>query len=574
MDSLAGINKNELWKTILPFFILSFIIFILNIIPIWGFDGLIQDDQEYYFTLFSKHINDLRFSRNIFHAIYTLEIIKIANLTSVFTARLLIVLLFGIPSACFLYYFSHYHYQLRKSASIAVAVIPFILPFEPFVPTYLVGSYMVPAILFSFITIFFILIFSKQPKFSTPYFILAVSFYFITIESSELMASMLPVFLFLIFIFRKPSRKQFLLGAAFSLLAVLKTIMVILRPHGPVNSVTNEIPASEMKDRIIHSMDFMNPLHGLANIGVLNIIMLSIIIAGAIIVFMNDKRLKKILYPGNSEDTTVNKHFYFVYYYLFPLVWLIFSVIPFLFFSQYLVSRYLSTTAIALNFMFIISISVIYGLFSSRKIPLAIILFLIVAVSGINRQQYFRKYYKALNKQYSELGQTLKNYSFPLGAQIIVTSSNRQLSLGYGITRRSNGVLQYVLKKRDAGGQIMSEKCFYDPFQLLNKPWGNRYVDIDTTKSTYLFRCFNTDASQNRRLHYALRWADEQSKESHWSIFHFDDKGTMSNLVKGSGYKAYEVALDKLSAMGIRPEDIMFGGIPSGEDSIRLGLRQ
>lgn len=565
-------NSNEIWKTIIPFLILAFIIIIFNIIPIWGFDGLIQDDQEYYYRLYNMGIFDLTFSRNIIHAIYILEIIKLTIFTSVFTARFLIILLLSIPSACLIYYFLHYEYKLRKSTSIAIAVIPFILPNELLVPTYIVGSYMLLAILFSLITIYFILKFSRQSEFSTTYFILAATSYFITIESSELMASMLPVFLFLIFIFRKLSKKQLLLGAAFSLMAILKTILVIIRPHGPVNNVRNEIPVTEIKDRIVHFLDYMNPLHSLANSGILNIILVSIIILGAFIVLMNHNRLKNILDPEGSKDEPKNKHFYFVYYYLFPLAWLVFSSIPFLFFAQYITSRYFTTAAFALNFMFIVSLSVIYGLITTRRMPLVIILVLIIGISGFNRQQNFRKSYKALNKQYSELKQTLNSYELPRDAQIIVTSSNRQLALGYGITRRSNGVLQYVLKKRDIGGQIMSEKCFYDPFQLFNKAWINRYADIDTTKSTFLFRCFNADQGQNRRLHYALRWTDEKSKESNWSIFYFDEQGKTSNLVNGNGYESYKSTLDTLSALGIRQEDILFGGLPARGDSLRLGL--
>jgi hypothetical protein len=155
--------------------------------------------------------------------------------------------------------------------------------------------------------------------------------------------------------------------------------------------------------------------------------------------------------------------------------------------------------------------------------PLVIILALIISVAGFNRQQNFRKYYKPLNKQFSELKHTLNKYALPQEAQIIVTSSNPHLSLGYGITRRSTGVLQYILKNREVAGQIMAERCFYDPFKLFNKPWEYRNVDIDTTKSTYLFRCFNADSIQNRRLHYALRWIVDTSKYSPWSIFHFDD---------------------------------------------------
>jgi hypothetical protein len=69
-----------------------------------------------------------------------------------------------------------------------------------------------------------------------------------------------------------------------------------------------------------------------------------------------------------------------------------------------------------------------------------------------------------------------------------------------------------------------------------------------------------------------LRWADDKSKDSHWSVFHADEQGRVTNLVSGKGYENYESVVDSLSKSGITRDDILFGGIPSGQDSLRLGL--
>jgi len=565
--------KYQSGMKIIPFIIISAIIFIFNIISIWGYDGLVIDDQAYYVRLFGKSISDLEFKRNIIHSLFTLGIIKVATYSSVYFARFLIIFILSIPSAFLLYYFSNSHFQLKKHASIAIAVLPFILPNEVFVPTYLAGSYMLLAILFALISIHFILKFSNRLEFSLTGFVLAAIFYYLATESSELSASMLPVFLFLIFIFRKLSWKQFLLGSMITFIAVRKSLLVIQKPHGGINSISNELPVREILYRILHFPDFINPLYGLGNTYILNFIALCVILVAAILVFRKQERLTGILDHGNSVEKPGNRYFYMVYYYLFPIVWIIFSTIPFLFFSQHYASRYFTVASLALSFLFITSIFVITGSLTKRKIPFVLMIILVIAISGISRQINFKKFYKNYIEQFNSLKQTLKSYDFPEQAQIIVASPpDRTLKIGNGVTFYSKGTLHYILERRDVKGQILKEACFFDPFQLYNKPYKFRNVDIDTSSITYLFRDFYPDPVKNRRMYYALRWADDKSKDSHWSVFHADEQGRVTNLVSGKGYENYESVVDSLSKSGITRDDILFGGIPSGQDSLRLGL--
>jgi hypothetical protein len=129
------------------------------------------------------------------------------------------------------------------------------------------------------------------------------------------------------------------------------------------------------------------------------------------------------------------------------------------------------------------------------------------------------------------------------------------------------------MQRRDVSGQIMKEKPFYDPFIIYNQPFVHRMCDMDTTKNTFLFRFYQNRSDMNRRLYYALRWENEHSKDSPWSILHFDETGKATNLLSGAGYQAYETMLDSLAIRGIKREEIMFGGIPDQKDSLRLGLK-
>jgi hypothetical protein len=566
-------KKYDTWTSIFPYAAILAIIFIFNILAIWGLDGLIIDDQGYYYLLYDKSISDLTFSRNIFHSLFTLGIIKIASYTSVIFARLLILFLLSIPSAFLIFYFSHHHYKIEKYTAVAISVLPFILPNEILVPTYLAGSYMLLAVMFGLISIYFILKFSRASTFSTSSFILAAVFYYITTESSELTAVMLPVFLFLLFIFRKISLKNILLGSLLSAIAIRKAFLVINNPHAKINSVGNELSASEIKNRIIHFMDYINPLHGLPEVGILNIIIIGIILSGAIIVIVNHKRLEDILLRKSNESRQKSKYFYFAYYFFFPGAWLVLSAMPFLFYSQLFNSRYFIMAAIALSFLFFISISIIYGFIKNPKIPLVVILFMIISLAGINRQRNFMLQYEPLEKQFHYLEQTLKKYDLPPDAQVVVTvPDNFRLMVGKGIIIKSTGTFQYILNRRDVSGQIMKEKCFYDPFRIYNRPYKYPDMDIDTARNTILLRGFNEDPGHDRRLYYALRWADHESKDSPWTIFQFDAQGQKTNLVSGTGYSNYESAADSLAVIGIKREDIMFGGFPARSDSLRLRL--
>jgi hypothetical protein len=523
--------------------------------------------------MFGDTVRDLHFTRNIIHALFTLGSIKLATLTSIYFARLAIIVLFSIPGAFVIYFLAHNQYRLQKHASVAVAVLPFILPNEAQVPTYIIGSYMLPGIIAGLVCAWFILEYSKQPKLSVTYLILALVFYFLATESTELFASMLPVFLFLIFAFRKLTWKQILLGALLSVIAVTKSLRIINNPHGKINSVENDLPLKEIIFRIGHFPDYINPFYGIGNILILNIIIVLLILFAAGLVIKDQSRLTKILEPASEAELPRNKYFNFTYFFLFPLVWVAFSASPFLFFSEASTSRYFTVASVASGFLIITSLHVIAGRYTNSKIPLVIISILVILSAGINRQFSVKNYFHDPQEQINSIRNTLASCNLPVNAQVVIaTPAAKGLMIGYGVTTNSIGSLQFILNRRDVEGQIMKEKQFYDPFSLYKKPHRLRNADIDTLKSTFFFRCYQDDAGKNRRFYYALRWNDEKSKDSPWTIYKFDDNGKKSNLVSGKGYDNYVKITDSLSLQGIKRDEIMFGGIPVKTDILRLGL--
>jgi|GEM_PF-4180515 len=556
----------------LPYLIILCIILIFNIISIWGIDGLYQDDQEYYYRTYDKDLSDLRFSRNILHAIYTLEINKIASHISIYTARLIVLVFLLIPCSFLIYYLIKKHFKLISAVAIPIAILPFILPNETTIPAYISGSYTLMGIMFALLSINFILNKSESNRIWEPNFILAIVFYFLAFESTELFAFMLPVFLFLIFIFRKVTLKRVYLALFFSSLAILKSYMIMRRPHGTVNNVRHQVSLDEINHRIIHFMDFINPFHGLADPGFLNLLVIVIILTAIVILLYKHQKLARLLQPLTQITVSNQKLMFLTYSFIFPVIWLIFSSLPFIIFTIYFPSRYYLVAGIALNFMLIVSLGIIFATLTYRKIPLFILLCLLIISAGYNRQQNFKKNHRKLNEQFSELSSILQNNRLPEGSQIVVTTFFRNLTLGNGVTRRGKGVFQYIMKKRGFAGQIMLEKSYYDPFKIYNNPWGFKNADIDTTRKTILLRCFHPNKNKNKRMHYALRWVDENEVSSPWTLYYIDDELKFNHFLDGQGYAAYNAAADSLYLVGITRDDIMFGGIPDRKDSLRLGL--
>ncbi len=112
---------------------------------------------------------------------------------------------------------------------------------------------------------------------------------------------------------------------------------------------------------------------------------------------------------------------------------------------------------------------------------------------------------------------------------------------------------------------------YYDPF---NGEKGRKYTSgmtgLDLDHPIFLF----TNYDIFHQMKYALQWKERDSQYSAWVLYKFDPlSGKSSVYSEGEGYREYINTIDSLRSGGIlRQEDILFGGIPSGADSLRLGL--
>ena len=87
-----------------------------------------------------------------------------------------------------------------------------------------------------------------------------------------------------------------------------------------------------------------------------------------------------------------------------------------------------------------------------------------------------------------------------------------------------------------------------------------------------MFRAISFEKNDFDRLYYALQWMDNSSKNSKWTIHHFQKDGHSIPIISGFGYQAYKNTADSLENVGVNRNQIMFGGKPMQSDSTRLGL--
>jgi hypothetical protein len=140
----------------------------------------------------------------------------------------------------------------------------------------------------------------------------------------------------------------------------------------------------------------------------------------------------------------------------------------------------------------------------------------------------------------------------------------------YGYWLWSSGFLQYLSERKDINGLLPYEYNYYDAFNPEQRGYDLRMRGLDIARPIFLFKIID---NKIEKLEYCLRWNDENSIQSKWTIYHFDKK-TGKNIIfmEGEGLDEYSRTLEKLNKLKIDQEDILWGALPNKEEKERLGL--
>jgi len=570
MDSSDNYSNNKYAYVIICLAIIAF-----NLRAIWGFDGLLEDDQMHYYLLSSGHYDWGIMKRVLFAPIFLYYIHQLF-LISVLWSRLAVVLFFMLPCSSVLFYLFRNIFRIPFIISVSAAIFPFILPGQNNIPTYCTGSYFFPALLFGLLALTFGLNYFITQKARTVYLSASVICYFLAIECSELFALMIPVYLFAFFAYRKFIWKNIYPVIFFVLLSSYKIITTLINPWGGKNSAANHILPETIINRLKHSFYYMNPFGLNKNSFWIYLLLIIFIIAGIYLNFKTPERLftgekDKVSHPFSSCSKMVWS------IYAFAVLWTVCSMVPFIFLSQDFSSRYLFIASIGLNLILCLSFFPVFQMISVKKINGAAIIFTgLLIFAGINRDMALEKQFGPLNQKFQNTRSYIKKVQLPKNAQLILTSKNNYFEyLGAGVFYKSSGSLRHMLGRSDISGQIMFENNYYDPFLITGNAWMNRNSELNISYPSFLFRTNAFAKDDYSRLEYVLQWKDKNSMNSDWTIYKLDkNSGKTSGFIKGTGWTEYNKSIDSLKNTGISRDMIMFGGIPSQQDSIRLKLKR
>lgn len=563
----------RIFSTVLPYLLIFLPIVIFNIEAIWGLKIMDQDDQHRYFL----HPKDgwplFGFGRLMISRIFVLGMNGIILNESLYLARLIVLVFFMLPSAALLFYLFRRMLNLPVIVSLTAAILPFILPSQTYIPTYVTGSYFFVSLIFGLLAIICGLKFLRSEKFNVAWFLSSVVSYFLATESSELLALYIPVMIIAFIGFSKYSSRQIYLNLPLIIISLVKIIRVITKPYANVNNVSNVVASSEKTDRFIKSFEYMNPFGiDYTNYGWYFILALIVLIA-LFIVFRNPEEA-----PGEPENLShrssvrIDKVWFI---YLFGAAWTAVGMFPFIFYSGLFRARYFITPSIGFILIICFSLYVILRkILPQRNWAVYAAFVILIAFAGITRDSALKRFFKAKNLTVANIGNHLASQKLPADAQVVVTCSDSDVNgIGSGVYSKSSACLRYMLGRQDVSGQIMKELNYYDPFELNIKYWEYRNKNIDLSKPTFLYSIQTYHDMNFTRFYHALQWEENNKKDPLWTIYRFDDSGVAGKYSEGKGWAEYEIQVDSLERSGITRDMIMFGRKPTTADSLRLGLK-
>jgi hypothetical protein len=131
-------------------------------------------------------------------------------------------------------------------------------------------------------------------------------------------------------------------------------------------------------------------------------------------------------------------------------------------------------------------------------------------------------------------------------------------------------MLQYILNRKDVSGILPYEYQYYNPFNAdAGRNYSAKMAGLSLEFPVFFFRHHKAFEQYN----YALQWNNDELDESFWNLFEFDlNTGIPEIISQGKNYHDYKIALDLLKEEGVKQEDIMFGGQPTQQDSLKLKL--
>lgn len=487
-------------------------------------DFLHHDDKGMYF----QAISNLEVTAGIGRTLITPQLNYFfgeLSTISIGFARFIVIILMAI-SAFILHYFYVERFKLNENIAFFAAVLPFIVPGQYLVPTFVMGSYPVRVLVMVLLTAYYLHLVLKSGKLLHPlYAILGIVFIYLSTYSSTNPFIFIPIIFF--FILDKDRRSVLALIVAVFAIALLRVGSILNNPLK--TQKVNVYSVDVIIERSIESINFVSPV--LLENGFINLILGIILVLGStFLLFYFTIRDKKL-----TNNPRVH---------LFALAWLALNLVPFLF-STFFTSRYLLVFGIGYNLLICMFIGFIIDRLAPKyaeRLTIVILASVVILCVGYKNIYVENKFAPEIKTQ-QFIEEMIQGTDFPENAQLIIAFDEQpEISTG-ARWRFSSGTIQHMIDRTDITGIIGRELHLYNPFQIDNRYWKRTHVMNGLNIELPVF-CYYTHAGKTQQVEYILQYGI--SKTKNWKLYEIDQiSGQLSEVQKGFGKKEIEDFLEE-----------------------------
>lgn len=561
---IPKINQNNKSK-LLAFAGIALIVVIFNLIVVFNLNVLLHDDPKHYKMVIEGTIP---WGMMKYFVLWPFTEWAAWNLFtySAPLARAIYILFLMVPLSCCFYYLYRYKFGFSPVPAFAAAVLPNILPHQWQIPA---GINMSRTLYPLLVAVAALILGMKYLEKNTPrnWLRLAGSA-FLYIICCQMMEQALFLFppIALIFIgYTKWNKKHFRLLSIFTLIAIARYIQMLVFSR----KVRTLIPLDEILERLGLYFKYSLPSPDIAPL-LLGIFYIGVILAGFILYLK-----KTTAGPSISEHVGhMKRNIYILYLFGIFCIWAVVTVFPFVTMSGVIFPpRYPYISAFGMNALFVFSLYALInrGILKKYKIH-HVILVAIILFSGIYRYVNLKTIYDAQNDLQDVIIRTVGKIDLPPNSQIVIS---KMPEMAHG-KERATGYMMRALKRNDVIGRFRTNVPgerhnfvnHFNPSELATGRIG-QFSGIYFNKPAFFFVLLD-DRYELKQFEYVLHWMGN-TKLAPWHILHADKStGKMTPVQSGKGMTEYLAAVNELEKKGIPREDILYGGIPTKEETKRL----
>lgn len=517
-------------------FTLFFLLFTYQ--EIFFLDALYLDDHHRYTLGLENRIHDGIAARNLVRAYVIFPLYKLLSIDPMW-ARLAQVLLFMVPLATCTYYCLRRYAAVESATSFFTPLLASSLPALLQIPYFIDGSYTVQGLLVYLLSVIMAIeSLERDDRFTLASGMGAILVYWLSIEMMDHAMFMIPFTVLLLFFFRHLTyrfKRKLIIALPLLLIACYYLLQSVAEEHAPQASPNLDIFFARLESFVYVGLPYSYASGSTArNSFFLAFLFFSLL---CFCLGLGKWREQKLLIGA--------------------IIWMLVSSIAFLTVSEWYQPRYVYIAGFAMNFALLFSLEMLVSRMPmNRAMRASVFVGLLVALTcfaQVNRHENMSALIERHNPAYEQVAEHLRGKNLPKDSQVIISQSSYRVITG-GYHWYSTGFVRYVARRDDLTGHVGQSRNFFDPFGVSKRLFSpdHKMNGIDPSLPLFIYKLDCKAACDMTDLRYVLRW-----REDGWELFEYDaDSGMRVSIHVGAGFETY---LNKLKALGLTQEQVMFG---------------